>query len=96
MIEADEKREIDAILVNSDKQSTAVACPAQDCKISGKGLDYIGQLSIDGGATWITPLLVQLTSDRKSFMTIPPLKDMKGLLMKLRDLANTEGLLITK
>ena len=69
-----------------------VTCQNKQCKIIGKGLDYIGQFSTDGGNVWQPPLQAQPTSDGKSFMIILGVKNKKLLRIKLRDFPNTEGL----
>ena len=70
----------------------SILCKGQECKITGTGLDYIGQVSTDGGGIWQPPLQVQPTPNGKSFMSINGVKDKKLLRIKLRDFPNTEGL----
>ena len=71
---------------------SSVSCSGTKCKITGKGLDYIGQVSTDGGSVWQPPLTVQLTSDGKSFMEIQGVKNKSLLRIKLRDFQKTDGL----
>lgn len=70
------------------------------CIISGIGLDYINQVSTDGGVTWYPQssqtLQAQLTSDGKSTAMIPLLKDKKSLIIKLRDYPKLEGIFVDK
>ena len=72
----------------------SINCLNEKCKITGKGLDYIGQISIDGGKVWLPPLQVQSTPDGISSITISGVKDKDLLRIKLRDFPNTEGLVI--
>ncbi|NNE99941.1 MAG: hypothetical protein HKN25_13050 [Pyrinomonadaceae bacterium] len=71
---------------------SSVICKGSKCKVSGKGLDYIGQVSTDGGNVWQPPLTVQPTSDGRSYMEIQGVKDRRLLRIKLRDFQETEGL----
>lgn len=73
-------------------QIESVNCVKEECRVIGSGLDYIGQVSADGGSIWQPPPPLQPTSDGKSSMTIPAVKDKKLLRIKLRDFPNTEGL----
>ena len=70
----------------------SIVCKGAECKITGAGLDYIGQISIDGGNGWQPPQQVQPTTDGKSIMTIPGAKNRNMLRVRLRDFMNTEGL----
>ena len=72
----------------------SINCQSGNCKITGKGLDYIGQISTDGGKVWQPPLQVQPTQGGKSSMTIQGAQDRKLIRIKLRDFPNTEGLLL--
>ena len=74
----------------------SITCNGEECKITGTGLDYIGQVSTDGGNVWQPPLQVQPTPNGKSFMSINGVKDKKLARIKLRDFPNTEGLPIGK
>ncbi len=69
----------------------SIICRGQECKITGTGLDYIGQVSTDGGNIWQPPLQVQPTPDGKSFMVINGVKSKRLLRIKLRDFPDTEG-----
>lgn len=68
----------------------SINCKGEECKITGTGLDYIGQIATDG-INWQPPLQVMPTPDGKSTMTINGVKDKKALKIKLRDFPNTEG-----
>lgn len=69
------------------------------CELKGEGLDYIAQISVDGGRSWNPQnggqLPVQLTEDGKYKIMIPMLINQKFLQIKLRDFPNTEGLTVT-
>ena len=60
-----------------------------NCQIKGDGIDYISQVSVDGGKTWYpqepATLTVQPTSDGKSAATIPHYLNKKLLQIRLRD-----------
>lgn len=70
----------------------SVSCLNGKCKIRGKGLDYIGQISTDSGKTWKPPPQIQPIENGKSFMSISAVKDKKFIRIKLRDFPNTDGL----
>ena len=72
----------------------SIICRGQECKITGTGLDYIGQVSTDGGNVWQPPLQVQPTPNGKSFMSIQGVKMRNLIRIKLRDFPSTEGLRI--
>lgn len=69
-----------------------INCKGEECKITGTGLDYIGQISTDGGNIWQPPLQVQPTPDGKAFMIINGVKNKNLLRIKLRDFINTDAL----
>ncbi len=73
-------------------QIDSVTCIKEQCEIVGKGLDYIGQISIDGGKVWNPPLRAQPTTDGKAILKISGVKDKKLLRIKLRDFPKTDGL----
>ncbi len=70
----------------------SVLCQRDECTLSGVGLDYIGQISIDGGNVWQPPQQVQITPNGKSFMQVPKAAKKSLIKIKLRDFPNTEGL----
>lgn len=76
----------------------SIKCPQDtngECRISGKGLAYISQFSIDGGATWFPQdsdaLKIQTTADGQESATIKGFSDKNPLLVKLRDFPKTTG-----
>lgn len=60
-----------------------------NCEMKGEGIDYISQISVDGGKSWYPEqpltLIVQPTSDGKSAASIPHFTTKKLLQFKLRD-----------
>ena len=68
------------------------------CQMSGIGLDYISQVSTDGGLSWSpqapNSLQAQLLSDGTSLAMIPFLQNKKMLQIRLRDYPKAEGLFI--
>lgn len=83
-------------------QIEAVKCTPQmngQCQLIGRGIDYIQQVSVDGGATWYPSdpagLTVEPTADERNSAMIPLLTNKKLLQIKLRDFPKTEGLPVT-
>ena len=72
----------------------SIVCREQECNLTGKGLDYIGQISTDGGKVWQPAPPAQPTPDGKSVMTIQGVRDKKLLKIKLRDFPKMKGLSI--
>ncbi len=72
----------------------SVVCREKECTLSGVGLDYIGQISIDGGEVWQPPQQVQISPNGKSFMKLSPAAKKSLIKIKLRDFPKTEGLKI--
>jgi hypothetical protein len=68
------------------------------CEIKGEGIDYIGQVSVDGGKSWFPSeangLKTQATKDGQTAAMIPLLTNKKLLQIKLMDFPKTEGLSI--
>ena len=68
------------------------------CEMKGNSIDYISQVSTDGGKTWYpqspTTLQVQPTADGQKLAMIPILSNKNILMIKLRDFPNGEGLFI--
>jgi len=66
------------------------------CEMKGSTIDYISQVSIDGGQSWFpkdpATLQVQPTKDGNKLAMIPLLTDKKLLLIKLRDFPKGEGI----
>lgn len=65
------------------------------CELRGEGLDYISQISVDGGRSWTNSGQVEPTAEGNLMMKIPFLINQKFLQIKLRDYPNTEGLTVT-
>ncbi len=72
----------------------SVSCQGYSCKIVGKGLEYIGQISTDGGNTWRPALPVEPAANGRSFMPIPSLNNRTLLKIKLRDFPDMSGVRI--
>lgn len=74
-------------------QLLSIKCPVNDstgsCKLMGDGIDYISQVSVDGGKTWFpqapATLVVVPTEDSKSIAVIPHYQGKKLLKLRLRD-----------
>jgi hypothetical protein len=68
------------------------------CEMKGSSIDYISQVSVDGGQSWSpqapTTLQVQPTQDGQKLVMIPILQNKKLLMVKLRDFPKGEGLFI--
>lgn len=66
------------------------------CEMKGATIDYISQVSIDGGQTWFpqspATLTVQPTQDGQKITKIPLLQNKKLLMIKLRDFPNGAGI----
>jgi len=77
-------------------QIDSVTYAREQCEIVGKGLDYIGQISTDGGKVWRPPLRVQSTTDGKAILIIKGVKDKKLLRIRLRDFPKMDGLEIKR
>ena len=69
----------------------SVNCGKNECRITGKGLDYIGNYSTDGGKTWNPPLHASANPQGKFTLIVPGIKERKLLRIKLRDFPKTEG-----
>lgn len=70
------------------------------CQMTGSGIDYIQQVSTDGGTNWYPQepsgaLIAQPTTEGEKTATIPLLINNKSLQIKLRDFPQTPGLTIT-
>lgn len=81
---------------------TAVDCAADkkgNCELKGENLEYINQISIDGGKSWTvrdsTLLNLRSTPDGKQSILIPALQNKKLLQIKLRDYPSGEGITVT-
>lgn len=83
-------------------QITAVKCSKEmndQCQLIGQGVDYIQQVSVDGGQTWFpnepNGLVAQPTVDGQKAALIPLLINRNLLQIRLRDFTKTEKLAIT-
>lgn len=77
----------------------SVVCAGEtngQCEMKGYGLEYMGQISTDGGKTWYPnnneTLQVRQTPGGQSSVMIPPLENKKSLQIKLRDFPKTDGI----
>ncbi len=72
------------------------AGPGEACELRGEGIDYIGEVSVDGGENWYkndsTGLIIQPTSDGQRALMIPFYSNKKLLQIKLRDFPKFGGL----
>ncbi|HRH41212.1 MAG TPA: hypothetical protein PKY82_06165, partial [Pyrinomonadaceae bacterium] len=82
-------------------QITSINCTTEMngmCELKGASIDYISQVSIDGGQSWYpqnpTTLQVQPTQDGQKLVMIPLLTNKKLLMVKLRDFPKGEGVFI--
>lgn len=80
-------------------QVAAVKCAPEMngmCEMKGEGMDYVGQVSVDGGKNWYPGetgnLEAQPTADGASAVMIPQLINKKLLRLRLRDFPKTAGL----
>lgn len=83
-------------------QIASIKCAKEtngQCQVSGAGLEYIGQVSVDGGKSWFpnepNGLKPQPTKDGKATAMIPLLTDKKLLRIKLIDFPHGEPLSIS-
>ncbi len=70
------------------------------CEMRGAGIDYISQVSIDGGASWYpressSTLQTQQSADGKQTALIPFYSNKKMLVIRLRDFPGMDGIWIT-
>ena len=76
-------------------ESISVECPAQaseNCLMKGAGIEYVGQVSVDGGKNWQSSLTVETMSNGEKFIKIPRYSNKNLLQIKLRDFPMTQGL----
>jgi hypothetical protein len=66
------------------------------CEMKGQGMDYVAQVSVDGGKTWYPgdgeTLSAQPTADGLSAVMVPHLINKKFLQLRLRDFPKASGL----
>jgi hypothetical protein len=82
-------------------EQIAVRCANQtsgNCEMTGKGIEYIRQVSVDGGKTWYpqepATLMPQLKPDGQKAVIIPFYSNKKLLQIRLRDFPGSHGLTI--
>lgn len=82
-------------------QIESVKCASEmngQCQLTGQGIDYIQQVSTDGGLSWYPSdaagLIAQPTADGQTMALIPLLTNKKLLQIKLRDFPKTDGLAV--
>lgn len=82
-------------------QIEAVRCTnemAGMCELSGRGVDYIAKVSVDGGLSWspdgANTLQAKAEENGKMTVMIPHYANKKLLLIKLRDFPQMPGLII--
>lgn len=79
----------------------SISCVVQlngNCEITGAGLDYIGGISIDGGAIWQPEATTPQSSTKVDVINrrlIPRLAEKEALRIKLRDYPAPNGLTVT-
>lgn len=81
----------------------SVKCTAEmngNCELKGEGIEYIEQVSTDGGKTWYPSepkgLKLQKVTDGKTVAIIPLPANKKMLRIRLIDFPNSEGLSIAR
>lgn len=82
-------------------QIVAVRCAAKmngNCEMTGEGIEYISQISVDGGKTWHPQesgaLTIHATANGEKAVFIPHLSNKQLLRVRLRDFPSIEGLTI--
>lgn len=78
-----------------------ITCPndvSGTCVIKGEGIDYIAQVSVDGGGSWspadASGVIAKVAPDGSKTAAIPYLANKKLLRIKLKDYVKTDGLSI--
>lgn len=68
------------------------------CELTGAGIEYISQVSVNSGKTWFpeqpATLTLQPKPDGRQGVMIPYLSNKKFLQIKLGDFPNSHGLVI--
>ena len=79
----------------------SVKCASQanaNCELKGEGIEYINQVSVDGGKTWFpkepATLTIQQAADGGKAALIPRYTNKNLLQIRLRDFPTTEGLTV--
>ena len=75
---------------------TSIICKNNNCRITGRQLDYIGEYSTDGGRTWNKPVKARANRNGSFLIVIPDVKDKNLLRIKFRDFENMEGLTLSR
>lgn len=69
-----------------------------NCELKGEGIEYISQVSVDGGKSWFpqepATLTAQPTPDGRKVVAIPSFSNKKLLQIRLRDYPKGEGLTV--
>jgi hypothetical protein len=80
--------------------SISITCPKGtngNCELKGQGIEYIKQVSVDGGKTWFpqepATLIVQSAPSGRSSAVIPRYTNRKLVQIRLRDFYTNEGLM---
>lgn len=77
---------------------SSLKCEAKMCELKGAGIEYISQISIDGGKNWFpespATLTAQPTTDGMQKVMIPRFVNRSLLRIRLRDLPKNEGMMI--
>lgn len=78
-------------------EKIAVECLAgENCLMKGEGIEYVGQVSVDGGKSWFpqgqSSLSVETMANGEKFIKIPKYSAKNLLQIKLRDFPMTQGL----
>ncbi|MBX7174289.1 MAG: hypothetical protein K1X72_25170 [Pyrinomonadaceae bacterium] len=81
-------------------QGLSLKCLNKQCELSGKGVNYIQQVSLDDGKTWFpqdaTGLVSQTNASGMESAIIPNIiETKKALKIRLRDFPKTDGLPIS-
>jgi hypothetical protein len=76
---------------------SSLKCDAKMCELKGAGIEYISQISVDGGKTWFpespATLTTQPTADGLQKTVIPRFANRNLLRIRLRDLPKNEGII---
>lgn len=77
---------------------SSLKCVGKMCELKGAGIEYISQISVDGGKTWFpespATLTTQPTADGMQKAMIPRFVNRNLLRIRLRDFPKNEGMMI--
>ena len=94
-----ETNQLNTSVQNSVNSGTSNPVNFLPCELTGSGIDYISQVSVDGGRSWFPSLPNNLSTqplpDQRTMARIPHLENKNQFLIKLRDHASGEGILIS-